>query len=506
MNCALTYLILQFENVMRIWLAALLFILSSTFIKGQDMDSLINAMNMQSLPIVCLTVDTSKLNRDTFTQGSIRIIEPLENGGSSMLCKIRIRGNSVTDFAKKSFAIKLINRHGEDLDTALLNIRKENSWILDAMANDRLRMRNRLCFDFWNEINRLPYMTKYNRRNGTIGHFVEVFINGKYNGLYCLSDKIDRKLLGLKKPVEYGDGIVVRGGLYKGYKWTVSTQTLSEYEEQDVDTISWNGWELKVPEKYPSNEAWMPLMHLHEFCRSDYEYFCQHYKEWFYEDNLVDYLAFAFIFNIYDQPYKNTYLSVVNICDDHRFILTPWDLDGSLGMHWSGYYTYEDKYWSYNTTHYTPYDRFANGKEPFNRLFYNNVENFQTKVINRIKQLFDSTLSDDSISMKINKYASLFEKSGAWKREKERWDGESHLKLQDNIYNEVEYVLQWITGSKNFINKWMTNTSGIRNMSFGNKNRPTYYDISGKTIIKKKPRGVYISIDEGGAIIRKEIK
>lgn len=87
------------------------------------------------------------------------------------------------------------------------------------MANDRLRMRNRLCFDVWNEMSQLPYDTKYDRRNGTKGRFVEVFVNEEYRGIYCMSDKIDRKLLGLKKLQKNGSENTVRGVLYKGVKW-----------------------------------------------------------------------------------------------------------------------------------------------------------------------------------------------------------------------------------------------------------------------------------------------
>ena len=57
-----------------------------------------------------------------------------------------------------------------------------------------------------------PYDTKYDNRNGSEGVFVEVFINGEYHGLYCMTDKINRKLLGLKKAKTNDDGqIEIRG-------------------------------------------------------------------------------------------------------------------------------------------------------------------------------------------------------------------------------------------------------------------------------------------------------
>lgn len=41
-------------------------------------------------------------------------------------------------------------------------------------------------------------LTKYGNRSGTQGVFVDVFVNGGYNGLYCMIDKSDRKQLGLR--------------------------------------------------------------------------------------------------------------------------------------------------------------------------------------------------------------------------------------------------------------------------------------------------------------------
>jgi len=40
-------------------------------------------------------------------------------------------------------------------------MRQASSWILDAMAIDRIKMRNRVCFDLWNEFSSLPYSTDY---------------------------------------------------------------------------------------------------------------------------------------------------------------------------------------------------------------------------------------------------------------------------------------------------------------------------------------------------------
>ena len=184
--------------------------------------------NEYSLPLVNVETNTSLLSKEKYIPGHIVICDhEMRTEGklfASFDCKIRYRGASSLKYEKKSFAIKLLDSDGEDLDANIFGIRKENDWILDAMAIDRIRMRNRVCFDIWNEISRTPYPTDFDNRNGTLGYFVEVYLNGEYHGLYCMTDKIDRKLLGLKKAKELSDGSpYVRGVLYKGEAWTDAT-------------------------------------------------------------------------------------------------------------------------------------------------------------------------------------------------------------------------------------------------------------------------------------------
>lgn len=158
----------------------------------------------KSLPIINITVEIDKVSKPEYTNADIEIADPErrtdpENVCTRYQCKVKYRGSSSMQYEKKSFNVKLLNDKGKSLDANLFGIRKDDAWILDAMAMDRLRMRNRVNFDIWNEMSATPYSTDYERRNGTKGLFVELFINGKYHGLYCFSDKVNRKLLKIKK-------------------------------------------------------------------------------------------------------------------------------------------------------------------------------------------------------------------------------------------------------------------------------------------------------------------
>lgn len=160
----------------------------------------------------------------------------------------------------------MVDGQGEELNANLFGLRRDKIWVLDAMAVDRIRMRNRVNFDVWNAMSRVPYDTELDRRNGTVGLFVELFINGEYHGLYCFTDKVNRKLLDLKKPrVDDKGQPIIRGVLYKGREWSSATR-LRGYETDTTWQKKWNGWELAYPEDYPCEEAYLPLVRFIDYC------------------------------------------------------------------------------------------------------------------------------------------------------------------------------------------------------------------------------------------------
>ena len=94
---------------------------------------------------------------------------------------------------------------------------------------------------------------------------------------------------------------------------------------------------LKLPEDYPSLATWQPLMDIIDTCRYlEPARLKERYQDFFYRDNLIDYMLFVLAFRLTDNSLKNTYLSVPDITKDKRFIITPWDLDSSMGNTWEG--------------------------------------------------------------------------------------------------------------------------------------------------------------------------
>lgn len=453
-------------------------------------DQMKYSLDANSLPLVNMIVDSTQINRTDYVPGEIEIADYSRRTNPKAevvryLCKYRIRGGSAVSQKKKSYAVKLCDKNGGDLDANIFGIREENSWILDAMAIDRIRMRNRICFDVWNELSHTPYNTKYDGRNGTRGQFVEVFINGNYNGLYCMTDKIDRKLLGLKKVILSGESdVTVRGLLYKGISWGTG-YNLRSYAEADVDKAAWNAWELQYPDDYPSINTWQPLMDLIDFCsdKTSLGDFRSDWENWFYKDNLADYAVFTLALGVGDNAYKNTFLSTVNINAGHKYLLSPWDMDMSLGGNWDGEYNEE----------LVKINRYS-GIAPFNRLTTQNIDGFKDLQRSKWAENYETLFSIENVSRRMEDYEQQFTLSGAWEREYAKWNG-NPVMLKENLGEELEYVKDWY--AKNYENLCsqfgLELPTSISTIMEGNKQSPQIYSLDGRRIeAGHLSRGIYI--------------
>ena len=165
------------------------------------------------LPTIRIDCD-SALSKERAVEGTFVLETPdAYMGGTekeSYLCMVKHRGATSLKYDKKSLEVELVGEYGESLDINLLGLRQGNSkWNLDAVASDHSGLRNRLAMDMFTSYSRLPYATDYDQRYSTVGCFVELWLNGRYWGLYCLSDRVNRKLMGVKKE----SGGMIRGVL-----------------------------------------------------------------------------------------------------------------------------------------------------------------------------------------------------------------------------------------------------------------------------------------------------
>lgn len=397
-----------------------------------DFTRMAGELTRSSLPLVNLDVDTVAMGKETPRDAVLTIAEPSRSERPQLRCQVHYRGGGTLSLNKKSFSMTLLDENGEERDTALFALREAHSYILDAMAYDRARMRNRVCFDLWNEFSGTPYTTDYDNRNGTKGLMVELFINGNWHGVYCLTDKINRKLLALKKTKSADKP---RGVLYKSFTHGVTSHLESYGADWPLDSETWGCWELKQPEDMPSPQAWKPLLDIIDFfAGTDYDAIAAKLDEFIWVDNWVDYALLFYITALRDNNIKNTYLSSRDISSgEHKLLITPWDMDGSLGAESNG---------RYNTTILSHQSQLLREAKPYKVLLDHNVGGFKDRLKQRWTVLRDSTLSPSNVSRLLDLYERQLTNSGAWQREVQRWNNDP-LPLNEDLAKETQIIKDW---------------------------------------------------------------
>lgn len=389
-------------------------------VDGQSCD-----LQITTLPIVRLTHDA--IEAETFSPGSFTLVTP-DGGVEQYGAELRWRGATALQYEKKSYALKLLGADGQSLDAPLLGMREDNSWILDAMAVDKARMRNRATMDMWLDFSTPPYYAATEDRlvNGTHGRFVEVFLGDRYWGLYCLTEKVDRKQLRLKK---FKDG-TPRGLLYKLVKYD-DLLVITDPSPSN-ESFTWQAWECSYPDVRKGEPIdWQPLFDVSTFFADpDADYIGQHLAEKVDLPLWTDYNLFCDLFHGDDNACKNIYAYYRDVTAQpaEPLCVCPWDLDATWGRAWDGAEV-----------------------DPESNCFVVNAVNYHVflsmgdegaLLSQRWAELRKGPFTAEAVWPYFQRYFDLFAASGAAVRETERWSGTDGIVLDFDA--EQTYMRTWL--------------------------------------------------------------
>jgi len=146
---------------------------------------------------------------------------------------IELRGSSSLVFAKKTYDINFYSDSTgfTNQDYKLAGMRSDDDWVLDGLYNEPLRIRSYLSLNLWNEIY-TPHYIKHepDAKAGATAAHSEVFVNGRYKGIFLLHEQVDSKLTKIKKPRKNRVcGEIFQGARYLGASSFDSIPKLRSY-------------------------------------------------------------------------------------------------------------------------------------------------------------------------------------------------------------------------------------------------------------------------------------
>ena len=166
-----------------------------------------------------LMVDSDKEYRES---GTITVVD--ESG--AVVCAqeieyIKGRGNSSWDAEKKSYTVKL------DEAWDMLGMGEADKWVLAANAYDATNMKSKICYDMSKAVG-FEYSID--------SEWVELYLNGEYNGLYLLCEKVETG----ENRIDNGGGFLIERDIYddQDNAFTTDDGNLFSIHEPDEESIT----------------------------------------------------------------------------------------------------------------------------------------------------------------------------------------------------------------------------------------------------------------------------
>lgn len=333
---------------------------------------------------------------------------------------IQFRGSYTQSLAKKSYELSLwTDSTGKATQNLpLLGLRNDDTWNLQAMYNDPLRLRLKVANELWQQINQPYYQALEPTAKTSIAFaYVEVFKNGSYQGIYTLTERIDRKQLQLKKYASNS----IQGELYKGVGWD-SAVVYRGAPPFSNSSLQWSGFEYQEPSQ---KTDWTSL---HDFVRfvvhSPDTAFYRQFPARFNQASAVDYFLFLNLLRATDNIGKNLYVAKYKAGEPYFFV--PWDLDGTYGNDWTG------------TNQNITNDLLSNGL--YDRLQRSYGPNgFWPAAVRRWASLRASVLTESRLLASINSNHALLLRNAVYAREQLAWPAYQYDPQQ------LSYSATWLT-------------------------------------------------------------
>ncbi|HSL85936.1 MAG TPA: CotH kinase family protein [Bacteroidales bacterium] len=185
-----------------------------------------------NLPIVIIDTYGQTIRNEPKITAAMKIIHNEEAGVNYVTDEanvydgkvgIEIRGHYSASLPQKPYGFETRDEAGNNLNVPLLGMPEENDWVLLANYNDKPFLRNFLAFELFRQMGHYAPRTIY----------CEVVLNGEYQGIYLLGEKIkqDRNRVDIASldPDENSGDRLTGGYIFKNDYYTANDSWLSNY-------------------------------------------------------------------------------------------------------------------------------------------------------------------------------------------------------------------------------------------------------------------------------------
>lgn len=342
---------------------------------------------IKKLPEIKIETEDNQdiISKDDYITGTFEFFSnDYEFENFSLPIKIRGRGNSTWNFPKKSYQFKFDEKYN------LFDMPEDKKWLMLANYSDKTMIRNAVAFE-------LGYLSSLDWSPGS--HFAEVSINGKSNGLYQFTEKVET---GDSNRVKIGD---------QGY--LLEVDQLDRIDDDDIafwtnkkllfvvkdPDLEWGSIELEEIESYVNKTE--NILYSETFKDHDLGY-----SKYIDVDSFVDW----YIINEISKNNDAIFLSSVymNYVSGGKLKMGPiWDFDIAFGNINFNNNEKFDGFWIKNALWIERLfddEKFVNKVKSRYKYFYNNKNFILEKARSYSNQIKESRINNESVWNILGKY------------------------------------------------------------------------------------------------------
>lgn len=419
--------------------------INNHLLSADELDALVQKLNTPTdttiipdpelVPHVSLTLD-APLQSNQFCTGTFQMIS---TDTTQCRAEFRRRGSSSLGYDKPTYAVKLYDETGIKMDSSLLGMRSDNYWVLDAMAIDKARMRNRINAEIYRAMGSTLYYADMEPKAKYYydGQMVDVWTNEQRMGLYCLMERMDRKQLKLKK---YSSKNGIRGVLYKASSWLFTEFAQMPTSTPSTDVATWEGWEVEYPDLSDGEPiTWDPMYNLTRFITtSDRTAIADSIDQYIDLPMFIDYVLLSQVLYAKDNGGKNTYWACYDQSSSTKLTVVLWDMDYSWGR------THLSTPIGHN------YLLFSN--HGIHKKLRNYYPNYTSMLEKRYAELRQTAFSEKFMFGLLDYYFTLYRETGMDDVENQLWSGHNDIEL--DIASEQAYMRDWMTQRLAYLDKY----------------------------------------------------
>lgn len=390
---------------------------------------------ISGLPIMNIEITDEYIENASIVNMSLYESETKIDWVTNSSATVAVRGGTSKNYPKLSFKMELFkyDNLGNVINNKveLLNMRKDNDWILYAMYNDDTKIRDKLSIDIWNDFGAQDNI--FGAEFGTKLEYVELIINNDFYGIYGLMEPIDTKKVKIEDTTDKN---------YQEYLYKRSINqglTLDDFME-DSDTILRCGFELKGLSKYGdiSLESWNPLINFIQVQNEeDDTIYSEKISDVIDVDSALNTWLFLQMVSGHDNKKKNMYYVSKMTNEGSKLYFIPWDLDLTWG---NVYMEGSDLFSTFDSSIVTKEVNWETGQ----RLIDTNTDNSVEIVNQKWESLRNTIITNDELMNRMDELENVVINSGAMERESIRWPDGGHTtdfsNLEQYAMDRMEYL------------------------------------------------------------------